>query len=85
MNEMTEALNSGAATDETMIAGIVVLVFLALCIKGVIRTFQRNWIAALLLMIFLGPIYLIWVFIEIFRGKPQPKVHYVQVQNVEKV
>lgn len=92
MNEFTEAFNkgyeagyNGTASDETMIVGIIAIVLIALLIKGIVRTFQRNWIAALLLMIFLPPFYLIWAFVEIFRGKPQPKVHYVQVQNVEKV
>ena len=71
-----------AASDYSAIGLIIVIIIFALLIKGVVRTFQRNWIAAILLMIFIGPVYMIWVIVEIFRSKPQPKVHYVEVKNV---
>ena len=54
-----------------MMDSIVVLFFLGLIlfillIKGVIRTFQRNAVVAILMIIFLFPIYLVWAFVEIF-------------------
>ncbi len=57
-----------------IIAIIVFLVILLALIGGAIKTFRRNWIAALLLLLFLFPIWVIWAFIEMFTGefsKPQ--------------
>jgi hypothetical protein len=59
--------------DETYysIVGIVALVILigilSLIMKGAIQTFKRNWLAAVLLIIFLFPIWFIWAVIEVFR------------------
>lgn len=47
------------------IIGILILVVL---LGGAIKTFQRNWVAALFLLIFLTPIWAIWAFIEVFTG-----------------
>ena len=47
---------------------IIFIVILLLIIKGVVKTFQRNAIVAILCIIFLMPIYLIWAFIELFTG-----------------
>lgn len=52
-----------------VIIGIVILIGL---IKGAIKTFRRNWIAALLLLIFLFPIWVVWAFFEIFTGEISP-------------
>ena len=41
--------------------GLIVLFF-----KGMIQTFRRNWVLALLLLIFAGPIWFIWAIIEMF-------------------
>lgn len=58
-------------TDETLgvLIGLilVIVLFFALIIGGV-KTFKRNWIAALILLIFLFPIWIIWAIIEVFRG-----------------
>jgi hypothetical protein len=53
---------------------IIAVVVLVLMLKGIVRTFQRNWLAALLLMIFLTPIWVIWAFCELFMSPPRPKV-----------
>ncbi len=50
------------------IAIVVLLVVLVALIKGAIKTFQRNWIAALLLLLVLTPIWAIWAFVELFTG-----------------
>ena len=54
---------------------------LFLFVRGIVQTFRRNWIAALLLIVLLFPLYLIWAFVEAFRSKPAPKVYNVHVQN----
>ena len=41
--------------------GLIVLFF-----KGMIQTFRRNWVLALLLLIFAGPIWFVWAIIEMF-------------------
>ena len=48
-----------------MALGVAILILLLL-FKGVIQTFQRQAIVAILCLIFLFPIYLIWVIIEFF-------------------
>ena len=55
------------ATVAITILVILVVLFL-LVIKGVIKTFKRHPIVAILCIIFLLPIYLIWAFCEIFTG-----------------
>ena len=54
------------------IVGIITLLILIGFVAGAIKTFRRNWIAALLLLIFLFPIWVIWVFIELFTGDIAP-------------
>jgi hypothetical protein len=49
----------------------VLLVLLACCARGVIQTFRRNWILALVLLLFLFPAWMIWAFVEIFLPRPQ--------------
>jgi uncharacterized membrane protein YqjE len=51
-----------------IVALVVVIALLFLMIKGVIKTFKRQPIVAILCVIFLTPIYLIWAFIELFTG-----------------
>ena len=48
-----------------VVLGVAILILLLL-FKGVIQTFQRQAIVAILCLIFLFPIYLIWVIIEFF-------------------
>lgn len=51
-----------------LIVGLVCLVLLALMFKGVVKTFKRQPIVAILCIIFLMPVYLIWVLVELFTG-----------------
>lgn len=62
---------------EELIALILMLLLLWFCAVGAIRTFRRNWIAALLLLIFLPGIWIIWLIIELFIEQPGPKIHNV--------
>lgn len=57
--------------DQTaqIIGAIIVIVIIIGLIKGGIKTFQRSWIAALLLLIILTPIWVIWAFVELFTGE----------------
>lgn len=59
-------------TAQIVGAAIVVVVIIGL-IKGGIKTFQRNWIAALLILILLTPIWMIWAFVELFTGRVDKK------------
>ena len=52
-----------------IIIGIVAIVIIIALIGGAVKTFRRNWIAALLLLIFVFPIWAIWAFIEVFTGE----------------
>lgn len=57
---------------EENIGGVVVailgLVVLVALLGGAVKTFRRNWVAALILLIFLTPIWAIWAFVELFTG-----------------
>jgi hypothetical protein len=56
---------------------ILVIVFLLAMLGGAIKTFQRNWIAALALIILLFPVWVVWAIIEVFTGEVtsvQPKL-----------
>ena len=55
---------------ESVILVIIVLATLYVAIRGGIQTFQRNWIAAIILLLFLTPFWLIWALAEIFMDKP---------------
>jgi hypothetical protein len=72
--------------DETeiVIGAIVVIIIIIALIKGAVKTFQRNWILALILLLILTPIWLIWAFVEMFtseivKNSAQPSQN---VQNV---
>jgi predicted KAP-like P-loop ATPase len=52
---------------ETILIVILVgIALLALLFKGVIKTFKRQPVVAILLILFLFPVYLIWAFVELF-------------------
>ena len=55
-------------TEAIVTVLIVCLVIFFLVIKGVIKTFKRQPIVAILCIIFLLPVYLIWAFVELFTG-----------------
>lgn len=52
-----------------IIIGIVAIVIIVALIGGAVKTFRRNWVAALLLLIFVFPIWAVWAFIELFTGE----------------
>ena len=55
-------------TEAVVTVLIVCLVIFFLVIKGVIKTFKRQPVVAILCIIFILPVYLIWAFIELFTG-----------------
>ena len=57
---------------------LLVIAFLVFLIKGMIKTFKRNALVAILCVIFLFPIWLIWSFVELFTGEIKPKVIHVK-------
>lgn len=64
--------------------GIALIIIIGLVVAvavGAVKTFKRNWVAALILLIFLFPVWAIWAFIELFTGEiaPEPKT---STQNV---
>ena len=71
-------------TGQEILVLIVVLVLFFAFLGGMIQTFQRNWIAALLLLIFLSPLWLCWAIVEMFLPKPGKKVIYVEVNTPQK-
>ena len=53
-----------------LIVILTALVVILLFLGGAIQTFRRNWIVALLLIIFLTPLWTCWAIVEIFMGDP---------------
>ena len=53
---------------EVIVVLIVCFFLLLLAVKGVIKTFKRQPVVAILCIIFLTPAYVIWSFIELFTG-----------------
>ena len=45
-----------------------VLVFVALLFKGIVGTFKRSIVGAILCIVFLFPVWVIWVVVEMFLG-----------------
>ena len=54
--------------DDATIIIIAGFVIFFLIIKGVVKTFKRNPVVAILCIIFVFPIYIIWAFCELFTG-----------------
>ena len=54
--------------DDLTLILIVCAVIFFLLIKGVVKTFKRQPVVAILCFIFLFPIFAIWAFIELFTG-----------------
>lgn len=67
---------------EDLLALIVLVAILIVLIKGGIQTFQRNWILAIIMLIFLTPIWFIWAFVEVFLSKPVKEPIVVHIKNV---
>ena len=47
---------------------LIAIGLVALLAKGVIKTFKRQPVVAILCIIFLFPAYLLWAFVELFTG-----------------
>ena len=96
---LSESPDLGSGAEEAIGVGAILvtlgilLVILACCARGVIQTFRRNWIVALVLIVFLFPAWVIWAFVEIFLPRPKeagpevvvthqgsPTVHVIQQQ-----
>ena len=54
--------------DDATIIIIIGFVIFILLIKGVVKTFKRQPVVAILCIIFVFPLYLIWAFCELFTG-----------------
>lgn len=52
-----------------IIAAIIVFALIIVMIKGGVKTFKRNWIAALILIVILPPVWVAWALVEIFTGE----------------
>ena len=52
---------------------------------GAVKAFQRNWLLALLLLLFLSPAFIIWAFIEVFNGPVQPSAINVRIVKDEDI
>ena len=55
--------------DYITVLVIIAIVLLVVFFKGVIKTFYRQPIVAILCVIFLFPIFIIWAIVEMFTGK----------------
>ena len=49
-----------------IIAAVILIGVIVFLFKGMIQTFRRNWVLALILLIFAGPIWFVWAIIEMF-------------------
>lgn len=54
--------------DDATIIIITGFIIFILIIKGVVKTFKRHPVVAILCIIFVFPIYIIWAFCELFTG-----------------
>ena len=54
--------------NEVIIILGICFILILLLIKGVVKTFKRHPVVAILCIIFLFPIYAIWAFCELFTG-----------------
>lgn len=54
--------------ETALIVILIAAVALVLLFKGVVKTFKRQPVVAILCIIFLFPFYLIWAFVELFTA-----------------
>ena len=52
----------------TIVSLVLLVLFVVVLSKAVAKTFMRQPIVSVLLLIFLLPIWMIWVIVEIFTG-----------------
>lgn len=60
-----------------LLAGVIGIIVVVGILKGAARTFRRNWVLALILIVLLTPIWLIWAMIEALAGPPTKKTAQV--------
>ena len=70
---------------ESLLLLIVVLALIYGFVVGAVKAFQRNWLLAILLVLFLFPAFMIWAFIEIFTGPVQPSAINVRIVKDEDI
>ena len=66
---------------EIIIGAVIVIAIAIGLIKGAIKTFQRNWIAALVRLLILTPVWIVWAFVEVFTGKINEVPHRAENPN----
>ena len=64
---------------DVFVAGLILGAFLYICVVGIYKCFVRNWLAALLLLLFAFPFLFIWALVECFTGPVKQRVQYVKV------
>ena len=68
-----KGVNMDGLSTTIIITMVVVVLILIVFFKGVIKTFQRQPIVAILCIIFLFPIFIMWAIVEMFTGKIDKK------------
>jgi hypothetical protein len=68
--------------DFFLIIIVILIGLLIICalLKGIIKTFKRQPVVAILCVIFLLPIYLIWAIVEIFTNDPNEEIEEEQIE-----
>lgn len=72
----------------SFLAIVLIIMIIIGLFKGALKTFQRNWVAALILLLLLTPIWIMWALVEVFTGDivkqavAQPSTHNVNVSVV---
>jgi len=68
---------------EILLAFFLLTLVLTVLIYGSFKAFQRNWLAALLLLLFFMPGFIAWALIECFTEPVKPKVYNIRIVNAE--
>lgn len=66
-----------------LIGLLVVIAFVIMLVRGGIQSFKRNWIAALLLLLFFTPAWIIWALVENFLDEPVQQPIVINVPPVQ--
>ncbi len=60
---------------EFLIAAALAIIVLLFLLGGAIQTFRRNVIVAVLMFVFLNPVWMLWALVECFMPDPRTQVH----------
>jgi hypothetical protein len=55
---------------EALLVLLIVVLFIIGLVSGGIQTFQRQWVVALVLLVFFTPVWICWALIENFLPTP---------------